>query len=207
MNRQKEKLLILGAGGHGKVIADCAICTGGYTEIAFLDDVIPTENFPYKYLGRMEQYKKYVEEYDMIVAIGKSRIRERYLEELIEAKASIPSIIHPKAIVSHSATIGLGTVVMPGAVINADVNIGKGVIVNTACSIDHDSVIDDYVHIAVGAHLCGEVNVGKHTWIGAGATVIQCISICESATIGAGAVVIRDIKKSETYVGVPAICK
>ena len=204
MGNRKNKLLILGAGGHGKVIADCATCMGCYEEIAFLDDVAPQKNFSYQYLGSMDQYKNYIDQYDMIVAVGNSKIREKFLEELDTAKGSIPIIIHPKAIVSRSAIIGAGTVVMPGAVINADVKIGKGAIVNTSCSIDHDSVIGDYAHIAVGAHLSGGVCIGKHTWIGAGAVVIQCISVCDNVMLGAGAVVINNIEESSTYVGVPA---
>ena len=93
---------------------------------------------------------------------------------------------------------------MAGAVINPGVRIGKGCIINTCSSVDHDCTVGDFVHVAVGSHLCGTVSVGDGTWIGAGATVSNNVSICSDCMIGAGAVIVNDIKKSGTYVGVPA---
>ena len=193
-----KHLVVIGAGGHGKVVADIARMVG-YLEVTFLDDSgCPAAE------GRVLDYVRYLGTADFIVAIGNSAVRQKITEELSNGGAHLVSLVHPRAAVSDSAKIGRGTVVMAGAVINADAVIGDGVIVNTCASVDHDCCVSDYVHIAVGAHICGTVTIGIHTWIGAGATVINNVNICGSCMIGAGAVVVKDIKKSGTYMGVPA---
>lgn len=192
-----NRLIILGASGHGKVCADIAK-ENGYTDIAFIDDNENiTECAGYPVIGKTEDEPKY--DGDRIIAIGNAKIRQRLME-----KIKTVSLIHPKAIIGNGVEIGEGTVIMPGAVINHDAKIGKGCIINTCSSVDHDCVIDDYVHIAVGAHLCGTVHVGKSTWVGAGSIVRNNISICSDCMIGAGAVVVSDIERPATYIGVPA---
>lgn len=193
-----KKLVIVGASGHGKVIADTAI-KNGYEEIVFLDDdetIKECAGFPV--VGKTIEAKKL--HGDKIVAIGNAKIREKIQEELND----IVTLIHPDAVVSRRVEIGEGSVVMAGAVINSDVVIGKGCIINTGASVDHDCRIYDFVHISVGAHVAGTCVVGERTWIGAGATVSNNVNICSDCMIGAGAVVVKDIVKSGTYVGIPA---
>lgn len=202
-----KKLMILGAGGHGRVIAECAKLLGEYSEISFLDDVEPKKQLDHPYYGVLENVYNYIDEYYIFVAIGNSKIRERLMRDLEQKGAKFPIIIHPSAVVSADAQLGVGTVVMPGAIINPGAQLGKGVIINTASSIDHDCMIGDYCHIAVGAHLCGAVMVDSHTWIGAGSTVIQNIHICSDCILGAGAVAVKDIDMPGTYIGVPAVRK
>lgn len=198
----KDKLLIIGASGHAKVVAEIALLTNRYREIVFVDDKGYSKEFGDKYIGKTDLVKEMVSDYELFVAIGNSKIRAMFMEKY--PYADYPSLIHPNAVVSSSAKIERGTVVMAGAVINADSTIGEGVIINTCSSVDHDCVIGDFSHIAVGTHLCGTVNVGSHTWIGAGATVINNINICSDCMIGAGAVVVKNIKEKGTYIGVPA---
>jgi len=196
-----KKLIIIGASGHGKVIADIA-AKNGYTDIAFLDDNECLRSCgKYPVIGRCADAQKL--DSDIIVGIGDAGIR-RQRQELL-SHAHVVTLIHPNAVVADGVTIGLGTVVMAGAVINSGACIGKGCIINTCSSVDHDCTVGDYVHVAVGSHLCGAVSVGDGTWIGAGATIINHVHICSDAVIGAGAVVIRSIEKSGTYVGVPAV--
>ena len=197
----KKKLLIIGAGGHGKVVADVAKSMNKYEEICFLDDN-PTKIFIYPILGRIEDAYKFVDTHDIFVAIGNQNVRQSIMESL---NIDCVTLIHENSIIGSNVKIGMGCVIMPGAVINAGTKIGNGVIVNTCSSIDHDCVINDYCHISVGAHVCGTVNIGDMTWIGAGATVINNVSIMSNCMIGAGAVVIGDIGESGTYVGVPAM--
>lgn len=193
-----NKLIIVGASGHGKVIADIAV-RNGYTDIVFLDD---DENIQecagYPVIGNTIEATKMLG--DKIVAIGNAKIREKFQVELND----VVTLIHPDATISRRVKIGDGSAVMAGAIINSDTVIGKGCIINTGASVDHDCVVGDYVHIAVGSHLCGTVTVGNGTWIGAGATVSNNVSICSDCMIGAGAVVVNDIRESGTYVGVPA---
>lgn len=195
-----KKLAIIGASGHGKVVADIAL-KNGYTEIVFLDDnenVLNCGHYPV--VGKSSDARDF--DADVIIGIGNAGVRKRILESVDESKLVI--LIHPDAVVAEDVVIGAGTVVMAGAVINPGTHIGKGCIINTCSSVDHDCVVGDYVHIAVGSHLCGTVVVGDGTWIGAGATVSNNVSICTNCIIGAGAVVVNDIKECGTYVGVPA---
>lgn len=188
------KLTIIGASGHGKVVADIARLNG-YDEIEFLDDDLSKKqcgNYPVVGTTDMET------DGDIFVAIGNGYIRER-----ISKGKSVITLIHPKAIIADGVKIGKGTVVMAGAVINPEVIIGQGCIINTSCSIDHDCIIEDYVHVSVGAHVCGTVTIGQQTWVGTGCTISNNISICGGCMIGAGAVVVKDINEQGTYVGVP----
>lgn len=192
-----EKLIIIGAGGHGRVVSETAELNG-YKKIDFLDDANKQTA-----VGKVSDFIKYIDEADFIVAIGSNAARMKIQSDLKKKGANIISLVHPNAIVSQSVSIGKGTVVMAGAVINAGALIGDGAIINTCASVDHDCKIGDFSHISVGARICGTVAIGKSTWIGAGTTVINNIKICDECLIGAGAVVTENIDKSGTYVGVP----
>lgn len=194
-----RKLAIIGASGHGKVVADIAR-KNGYKEIVFLDDDESIhECGGYPVIGKSSEAGTI--DADIIVGIGNAGIRKRIQESVPEEK--LVTLIHPDAVIAEDVAIGAGTVVMAGAVINSGARIGKGCIINTCSSVDHDCKVGDYVHISVGSHLCGTVSVGSGTWIGAGATVSNNVSICSDCMIGAGAVVIKNIVEYGTYVGVP----
>lgn len=198
-----KKLVIIGAGGHGKVAADIA-SKSGYTEIVFLDDVSTAkECLGYPVAGKSDTADKFAD-YDFFVAVGNPTIRERILTELSEKGMKAATLIHPRAVLGKNVSVGEGTIIAAGAVVNPDAVIGNGVIINTGATVDHDNIIEDYAHISVGAHLAGTVKVGKSTWVGIGAVVSNNINICGSCTIGAGAVVVKDIDESGTYIGVPA---
>ena len=191
-----NRLIIIGASGHGKVIADIAVKIG-YTDIVFLDDnekITECAGFPV--VGKTVQAGDM--DGDKIVAIGNASIREK-IQETIETV----TLVHPDAIISRRVQIGQGTVVMAGAVINSDVTIGQGCIINTCASVDHDCKIGNYVHVSVGAHVAGTCEIGKGTWIGAGAVVSNNIKVCRDCMIGAGSVVVKDIDEAGVYVGVP----
>lgn len=192
-----NRLVIVGASGHGKVIADIALKCG-YEDIVFLDDdesIKECAGFPV--IGQTEQVTKI--DGDKVVAIGNAEIREK-----IQNKIKTVTLIHPDAVISRRVEIGEGTVVMAGAVINSDVKIGKGCIINTCASVDHDCVIGDFVHVSVGVHIAGTCEIGNRTWIGIGSVVSNNINICKDCVIGAGAVVIKDLEEKGTYVGGPA---
>ena len=201
-----KRLFIIGAGGHGKVVADIAENMQCYDEIFFLDDArAPGEICgSFEVWGSIPDGMQHIPESDFFVAIGNASVRKKITEDLERAGANIPILIHPKAVIARDCLIGAGTVVMAGTVINSGCRIGKGVIVNTAASVDHDNVIGDFSHISVGAHLAGTVYIGEKVWIGIGATVSNNLSITDDVMIGAGAVVICDIEESGTYIGVPA---
>lgn len=197
-----KKITIIGASGHGKVIADIARLNG-YDDINFIDDnteLVSCGN--YKVIGTTDCISKL--DGDFIVGIGNPTVRKMFMETLSDKGKMLVTLIHPRAVIGEDVTIGTGAVIMANAVVNPGTNIGNGVIINTCSSVDHDCNISDYVHIAVGAHVCGTVSVGDSTWIGAGSTIKNNIKICDNCVIGAGAVVITDLSESATYIGIPA---
>ena len=198
-----KRLILIGASGHGKVVADIAKKIG-YTEIYFLDDNDAVKECGgYKVIGKSDNVSDYTD-CDFIVSIGNSSIRENIQKALEDKGLPVVSLIHPNAVIGENVEIGIGTVVMAGAVVNSGTRIGKGCIINTSSSVDHDCIIEDFVHVSVGVHIAGTVRVGMSTWIGAGATVVNNIEIIDNCMIGAGAVVVGNIKKAGTYIGVPA---
>lgn len=199
-NIGNKRIAIIGASGHGKVIADIAI-RNGYEDIVFFDDnkkIRECAGLPV--VATSEDVDKYPD-YDVIVAIGNAPIREKIHKQV--GRDRLATLIHPQAVISRRVTIGKGTVVMAGAVVNSDTKIGEGCIINTGASVDHDCNIGDFVHVSVGAHVAGTVTVGDGTWIGAGATVSNNVAICGECMIGAGAVVVKNINESGTYIGTP----
>ena len=198
-----SKLVIVGASGHGKVVADIA-AKSGYADIIFLDD---NKNIKfcleYPVVGLTNEFEKYKDS-EIFVAVGDAKIREYLQKKIVNCGLEIATLIHPNAVVASSVSIGKGTVIMAGAVINPESKIGCGCIVNTGATIDHDNNIGDFTHVSVGSHLAGTVSVGRRSWIGAGAVISNNITICDESTIGAGAVVIEDIRASGIYIGLPA---
>lgn len=201
----KEKLMIIGASGHGKVVVDIAIKMNKWKEIFFLDDDAAIKTcLGLPVVGKTEDAYRYINEADIFVAVGNNEIREKVQNELALAGARIPVLIHPAAIIGGEVEVGIGTVIMAGVVINSATKIGRGCIINTAATVDHDNRIADYVHVSPGAHLAGMVEIGKKTWIGIGSVVSNNLTITGNCKIGAGAVVVKTITEAGTYVGVPA---
>ena len=199
-----QTVIVIGAGGHGRVVADIAACAGD-TVLGFLDDnrSLPDEIIGFPYLGTTDQYVRYPDA-SFIVAIGDAEIRERLVKRMEGCRWY--TAIHPSAVVSpRGAEIGEGSAVMANAVIGPEAKVGRHCIVNTAAVVEHNNVVGDFSHISVGAKLAGTVLVGRSVWVGIGATVINDVSICDRALIGAGAMVIRNITVPGKYIGVPAV--
>ncbi|QXI30229.1 acetyltransferase [Pseudomonas vanderleydeniana] len=201
-----KKLAVLGASGHGKVVADTAECCG-WTQVDFYDDGWPeiTVTGAWEVIGDGEALLASVEKYDgVLVAIGNNSIRQKKIIELELAGAELISLKHPQCSFSRYATLGKGSVVFAGAIVNVGASIGVGAIINSGCSVDHDCQLGEYVHISPGARLAGGVVVGDLTWVGVGAAVRQSLHIGSNVIVGAGAAVISDIPDNLTFVGVPA---
>lgn len=197
---------ILGASGHGKVVAEAALAAG-WGAVEFYDRAWPGKRQVGRWaiagddaalLGALDRLD------GVVVAIGNNQIRLDLLTQLHQAGARVVSILHPMACVSASARVGAGTVAMAGAIVNADAVVGIGGILNTGCSVDHDCVLGATVHISPGAHLAGDVHVGDRSWIGIGASVRQGVRIGAGVIVGAGAAVVSDVADGLTVVGVPA---
>jgi sugar O-acyltransferase (sialic acid O-acetyltransferase NeuD family) len=201
-----RRLALLGASGHGKVVADMAVLAG-WESVEFFDDAWPQfhQNGPWPVVGNHATLLTRLAQFDgVVVAIGNSSIRWAKQKALQEAGARMATVIHPAAVVSSHALLGEGTVVMACAVINIDARVGPASIVNTGATVDHDCCLAHAVHICPGAHLSGSVQVGANSWIGVGATVKQGVVIGEHVTVGAGAVVVNPVNDGVTVVGNPA---
>ena len=197
----KKILGIIGASGHGRVLADIAQKIG-YERILFFDDNDTIKIVRgYDVVGKTTDIFNY--DCDAIVGIGNPKVRKHIHEQLEHEHIPVATLIHPDAVIGEDVTIGGGSVVMAGAVINPGTSIGRGCIINTCASVDHDCTLGDYVHISVGAHLAGTVTIGCGTWVGIGAAVSNNVEIPGWCMIGAGAVVVKSLKENGTYVGVP----
>lgn len=196
-----NRLIIVGAGGHGKVIADNAL-KNGYTDIFFTDDRITGKCMGFPIVGTSADIEIFNDgKTDFIIGIGNNAVRKKIANEYA---VNWVSLVHPSAQIAVNVTIGKGTAVMAGAVINACATVGAHCIVNTRAVIEHDDIIDDYVHISPNAALGGTVHIGEQTHVGIGAAVINNTDICNNCVIGAGSVVIRNIEECGTYIGVPS---
>jgi sugar O-acyltransferase (sialic acid O-acetyltransferase NeuD family) len=196
-----NRLIIIGAGGHGKVLADIAV-KNGYTDIFFVDDNARGNCMGFEIIGTCDNLTSLNNgASDFVIGIGNNAVRKKISEKY---DVNWISLIHPSAQIATNVSVGRGSVVMAGAVVNPCTSIGEDCIINTCAVVEHDNVIDNYVHISPNATLGGAVCVGEKTHIGIGTTVINNIDICNSCIIGAGAVVTKNITDSGTYVGVPA---
>lgn len=204
-NDLRERLIIIGASGHGKVVADIALKMNKWKEIAFLDDDEQRKSaLGFDVVGESKDVTNYIDNSDIVVGIGNNEIRQNVQSKVEKIGASVPVLIHPNAVVGEVVEFGAGSVVMAGVVINCSTRIGKGCIINTSASVDHDNVIEDFVHVSPGVRLAGSVRIGQNTWLGIGSLVINNVEITKACIIGAGSVVVKAIKETGTYVGVPA---
>ena len=200
-----KELIIIGASGHGRVIADMAQKLNQWTTIAFLDDDDSLRTcLGYPVIGKVEEALGYIDRADFVVAIGNNEIRSKFQQKLEVAGGQLATLIHPQASVGLEVRIGAGTVVMAGSVINTGSSLGKGCIVNTGATVDHDNRLGDYVHLSPGVHLAGTVTIGEMCWLGIGSIVSNNLRLSSHVQLGAGAVVVEDLLESGLYLGVPA---
>jgi sugar O-acyltransferase (sialic acid O-acetyltransferase NeuD family) len=202
-------VVLIGAGGHGKVVLDILRAQGQHRAVGFLDAdpaITGTRIGDLPVLGQINHLPKLAKQKikGAIVSIGDNRVRLSYARMVMEHGLELINAIHPAAVVSSSARLGKNIVIAAGAVINPEASIADSVIINTAAIIEHECEIAWGVHVCPGAALAGRVRVGAGAFIGLGSRIIQCLTIGEEATIGAGAVVLQDIPPGATAVGVPA---
>jgi len=201
--------IIVGAGGHGRVVLDIFRQAHNVNPVGFID-------------ANPALHGKFIDGVEVIggaadiaaltaagvdsalVAIGDNATRNIYAQALQANGIRLVNAIHPKACVADTARLGRTVVIAAGAVVCAHCRIGDSSIINTASIVDHESIIGRSAHVCPGARLAGRVTVEDFAFIGIGATVIQCLTIGRGGTVGAGAVVLRDVSAFTTVVGVPA---
>jgi sugar O-acyltransferase (sialic acid O-acetyltransferase NeuD family) len=201
-----RRLAILGAGGHGKVVADTAM-ESGWQDLMFFDDAAdlprlvggwPVVGGSGDLIGALGGFAA------VVVAIGNNRVRLDKTRGLIAAGAAAVSLVHPRAYVARDVKVGPGTVVLAGAVVQPGSCLGAAVIVNTGATIDHDCVLGDGVHVCPGTNIAGFVSVGECAWLGIGCSVRQTLTIGAGSVVGGGAAVVAPVPEGATVVGVPA---
>lgn len=175
---EMENVIVIGTGGHAKVVADIVLSSKDHL-LGFLTSDVGIESFMgWPILGKDTGYAQFLQ-YSFVIAIGNAAVRERLASSMDQANVRWYTAVHPSAMVSAIHTvIGEGSVVMPYAVINPYAQIGAHCIVNSNATVEHDNKIGDFAHISVGAKLAGAVAIGRRTWIGVGATVRDKVHIC-----------------------------
>lgn len=198
-----HRLVVLGAGGHGKVVVATLDALQRRPDAVYDDDpkTHGTNVLGVPVVGALDDLKG-SSEVEAVIGIGAPYdVRLRVVRRLALRWISA---LHPRAVIHDSAEIGEGTVVFAGAVVQPDAVLGRHVIVNTGATVDHDCEIGDFAHVGPGVHLCGGVTVGAGTLVGVGASVRPGVRIGDGATVGAGSVVVSDVEPEATVVGVPA---
>lgn len=204
-----KELAIVGASGHGKVIADIAEQLGFI--VNFYDDAYPSKTYIEHWpihgtcADLIALNNTSTASSDVVVAIGNNDIRQQKIQLLQQNNFNLITLIHPTAVISQYATIAQGSVVFAGAIINAFANIGIGCIVNTSTIIEHDCAIGDFTHICPNTALAGGVIIGSKSWVGIGSQVKQLSTIGNNCLIGAGSTVIKNIPDNVTAFGSPAV--
>jgi sugar O-acyltransferase (sialic acid O-acetyltransferase NeuD family) len=200
-------MVILGAGGHGMVVADLCDCLGSWEEIVFLDDRYPEVAVcgDWRVVGKMSAITSAAADGNAFaLGIGGNSTRMRFFEILRRQNSEPFALIHPSAAVSRRTRIGAGSVVLATAAVNAGATIGVGSIINTGASVDHECHLQEGVHVCPGARLAGAVRVGSLAMIGIGSSVKQGVTIGAGAVVGAGAAVVGDVPPGCVVAGVPA---
>ncbi|SDM78061.1 acetyltransferase [Bacillus sp. OK048] len=205
------KIVVIGCGGHSKVIVDMILSTGESDIVGFLDDKYDELRLKEDtYCGPISAAERLLEkspDIKLVIAIGDNKVRQSIVQKLNLSYEYFVTVKHKSAVISPTAKIGHGAVIMPNSVINADSRIGDHSIINTGSVIEHDSIVGDFSHVCPGATLTGSVQLGEGAYVGSGSTIIPNIKIGEWTIIGAGATVISDIPAYCTAVGIPAKVK
>ena len=203
----EKKLVIVGGGGHAKVVLECALMAG-FTIVGFTDTNSSKKLADLPYLGTDNWLlSQDPSNFTITIGVGNMSGGKQRMGIFTRLKAhgfKFPIIRHPASIVAKSATIDEGCQIMPGAIIQPNAQIGKNVILNTACIIEHDVIIGEGSHIAPGAVVGGGVHIGTGSLLGLGSRILPGIKIGDVITVGIGATVIRDIADGLTVVGIPA---
>jgi len=204
----KEKIVLVGAGGHCKILLE-SLNRRRYEIVGILDNNSVNDSVigGIPVIGRdcdAEALFCSGVHNAVITLVGDLQTRRKLLEQYKKIGFSFPTILHPSAYISSSAYIGEGAVVLAGAYVNAEAKVQDFATVNTGAIIEHDSIVGENAHIAPGAILLGASQVGKDSLLGAGSTVLQQITVGEGCTVGAGSIVLKDVKDNKTVYGNPA---
>lgn len=201
-----KKIIIMGAGGHGQVVADALKQMEVAEPVAFVDE--DRELHGKKIMGIPvpggNAAISSINHDGIVIALGDNALRKRIFNELRDAGENLFTVIHPSAIIAPDVEIGEGCMILAGAVINTQAEIKDNTIINTNSTIEHHNQIGPHAHIAPGSTLGGEVVIGEEAMVGIGATVLPRIRIGEKSILGGGSTAIKDIPGNAKAAGIPA---
>lgn len=178
----QRTLLILGAGGHGKAVAEAALLSGDWLRVMFVDDRWSglCESFGLPVVANLVGVADAAGQADAAIAtVGNNILREHWQAAIRAVGLPLAAVVHPRACVSHSATIGVGTAIM--AMVGVDVQVGEGVIVNAGAIVDHDATLGDFAHLGAGVSIAGGVQIGDRAWLQAGCCAGNRVAVSEGA--------------------------
>jgi sugar O-acyltransferase (sialic acid O-acetyltransferase NeuD family) len=201
-------VLLVGGGGHARVLAD-VLGRLGHRVVGFSAPDAVRARIDVPYLGHDEEAVRRVDPHVVIAVLGLGKTgvhdhRMRVMDLLTRSGLRFPVIVAATATVHGDVRLGEGSEVLDGAIVAAGSRLGRGCIVNTNATVDHDCQLGEDVHVAPGATVCGDVVIGTNCLVGAGATVVPGVRICAGTIIGAGATVVANVDEPGTYVGTPA---
>lgn len=194
----KTRLLVVGAGGHGRSVAEAAEISGQFEVVGFLDDALPIGEavLGLTVLGPVSNMQNQRTSADQaIVAVGNNALRERLMHRLITAGFQLATVVHPRATISPSAMLGVGSAVMAGAIVGTEARLGMGIIVNCGAVVDHNATVEDYGHLGVNASMAGGAVLGYGSWMQAGASLAYGVTIPSGVTLDPGEAVNRMTRK------------
>ena len=197
----KTRLLVVGAGGHGRSVAEAAELSGQFEVVGFLDDALPAGKsvLNVAVLGAMVSMVHHRVAADQaIVAIGNNTVREKLMQQLASAGFVHATVIHPHAIVSPSAVLSEGSAVMAGAIVGTEARLGMGSIVNCGAVVDHHAIVEDFGHLGVNASMAGGTVLGRGAWMQAGAALGYGVKVPAGVTLAPGVAVDNKTKKYKT---------
>jgi len=203
------KLLIWGASGHARVVAEAVVACGSEEIAAFVDETTGTDDRRVFALPVLRDRKAVLDLKTrgvdrVVIGFGDCAERMNVAKWCVDNGLTLVSVIHPSAILSPSCSVKPGSVILAGVVVGAGAQIGENVILNTAATVDHDCIVGDGSHLSPGVHLGGNVTIGKGSWIGIGASVRNGVTIGDGTVVGAGAVVVKSLPNRVVAYGVPA---
>lgn len=189
MQQTNKTLLILGAGGHGKSVAEAALLSGQWHQVIFADDRWPhlKDCLGFPVVANLADIGSLVDKVDgAIAAVGNNKVRAEWTAQIIESKLPLATVIHPSAFVSQYAEIGLGTAIMAHVVVGAETKVGQGAILNANATLDHDASMGDYAHLGVGVQIAGGVQIGNYAWLQAGVSAGYHVIVNDFENIAPG---------------------
>lgn len=208
-----RRAILLGAGGHSRVVLSILAEVGAHSSIGVIDinkTHLDVKNSCELIMGvpvlSLDALKKFIgcNDVDVFLAIGNSSIRSQWWKKMLDMEFSMPNLLSPKAIVHSSVFLGSANVICSGVFIGPEATLGSDNLINTGSILEHESSVGNHCHIAPRAVIAGRSHIADNCFVGAGSVIIDNISIGESTTVGAGAIIVADIKKPNgVYVGVP----